>query len=794
MRFTTTARVFAVAFLLSASPCQAQVRKISAPLPIVAIAKANYLGTIVDLSPDGQWVAYTIRDRTKTESAQDEIYETFSRTGVPRVGMGSNVWISSTTAKELRSLTDGQGNNWAPSWSPDGKYLAFYSDRNGQAQLWLWDRSAGKSRLAAEAVVHPFIAEETPQWTADSRSILVKLLPKGMSLDDAARLTVNPKKQTSEEKTVAGSTVTVYKSAEDGKSNDSQPTGQDNIQAHAEMNAFIGDLAMIDIASGRMELFAQGYKPCWYRISPDGKHIAFVTEKGWAVGNLFRNLYDLLVVPISGGHPRVVAENIESLNILFETVSWSPDGRTLSYTDLTGQGSKGECFLVSVEEGKPRKATEAPHPSFGSGFRAPLWNSHGNSLYFLAGNAVWKVSLVNGSASEVATIPHKKLLEIVSPNGGGRFWSPDGGKSVTVITRDEVTKTMAFYRVDLQTGVSARLLEENKEYRVPAILFMDVSDSGQVVFAAQDAQHTDDVWIADASFRSPGKLSNANPQLDSYLMGASRLIEWRSTDGQILHGALLLPANYEEGKRYPMIVHVYGGEFLSDRVNRFGLGALQLWTANMQLFATRGYAVLLPDAPLRVGTPMQDLAKTILPGVDKVIEMGIADPDRLGVMGSSYGGYSTLALIVQTTRFKAAVVHAGYGNLIGDYGEMSKEGAARSITLAENGQNRIGGTPWQYRDRFIENSPVFYLDRVQTPLLISHGSKDTNVPSFLADEIFVGLRRLGKEVVYAKYEGEGHGLAIYANQVDYLARVFAWFDDHLKKPEDKKPMSEQKPN
>ena len=793
MGFTTTARVFALAFLLSTSPCQAQVRKISAPLPIEAIAKANYLGTIVDLSPDGQWVAYTIRDRTKTESAQDEIYDAFSRTGVPPVGRGVNVWISSTTTNESRNLTDHQGNNWGPSWSPDGKYLAFYSDRNGQAQLWLWDRSTGKSRLAAEAVVHPFIAEETPQWTADSRSILVKLLPKGMSLDDAARLTVNPKKQTSEEKTVAGSTVTVYKSAEDGKNNDSQPTGQ-NIQSHTEMNAFIGDLAMIDISTGKTELLAQGYKPCWYRISPDGKHIAFVTEKGWAAGNLFRNLYDLLVVPLPTGHPRLVAENIESLSIFLETVSWSPDGRTLSYTDLTGQGSKGECFLVSVEEGKPRKATDAPHPSFGSALRAPLWDSQGNSLYFLADNAVWKVSLVNGSASEVAKIPQKKLLEIVSPREGGRFWSPDGTRSMAVITRDAVTKTMAFYKVDLQTGVSTKLLEENKEYRVPATLFMDVSDCGPVVFAAQDAQHTDDVWIADASFRFPRKLSNANPELDSYLMGVSRLIEWRSTDGQILHGALLLPANYEEGTRYPMIVHVYGGELMSEWVNRFGLGALQRWMYNMQLFATRGYAVLLPDSPLRVGTPMQDLAKTVIPGVDKVIEMGIADPDRLGVMGSSYGGYSTLALIVQTTRFKAAVMHAGYGNLIGDYGEMSKEGAARSITLAENGQNRIGGTPWQYRDRFIENSPVFYLDRVQTPLLISHGTKDVNVPSFLADEIFVGLRRLGKEVVYAKYEGEGHGLAIYANQVDYLTRVFAWFDDHLKKPEGKKPTSDQKPN
>ena len=222
------------------------------------------------------------------------------------------------------------------------KYLAFYSDRNGKAQLWLWERSSGKSRLAAEAVVHPFVAEETPQWRADSRSILIKLLPVGMSLDDAARLTVDPKQQRSEENKVAESTVTIYRSSPQEGNNNNQSRPNRNIRPNTQIAAFIGDLATIDITSGKVKLLARGYKPCWYRISPDGKNIAFVTEKGWAEGNVFRNLYDLLIVPISDGNPRVVADDIESLAILFETVSWSPDSKQLSYTDLREQGSKGE--------------------------------------------------------------------------------------------------------------------------------------------------------------------------------------------------------------------------------------------------------------------------------------------------------------------------------------------------------------------------------------------------------------------------------------------------------------------
>jgi len=132
-------------------------------------------------------------------------------------------------------------------------------------------------------------------------------------------------------------------------------------------------------------------------------------------------------------------------------------------------------------------------------------------------------------------------------------------------------------------------------------------------------------------------------------------------------------------------VYVYGGAMLSNKVNHFGFGDAGF--GNMQLFATRGYAVLAPDAPTKLGTPMVDIAKTILPGVDKIIEMGIADPDRLGVMGHSFGGYTTLSLIVQTKRFKAAMAADGYADAIGHYGQMDKSGSAFGTSIAEQGQD-----------------------------------------------------------------------------------------------------------
>ena len=160
----------------------------------------------------------------------------------------------------------------------------------------------------------------------------------------------------------------------------------------------------------------------------------------------------------------------------------------------------------------------------------------------------------------------------------------------------------------------------------------------------------------------------------------------------------------------------------SNNVNRFGLVGIGAF--NMQLLATRGYAVLFPDAPLREGKPVADLMRTVMPGVDAAIEQGYADPDRLAIMGQSYGSLNTLAIITQTTRFKAAVITAAvaHPDLFADY--------LGSTGYYEQGQGNMGGTIWEYHDRYLENSPLFLFDRIETPLLIGQGERDGDlVPS-----------------------------------------------------------------
>jgi dipeptidyl aminopeptidase/acylaminoacyl peptidase len=348
------------------------------------------------------------------------------------------------------------------------------------------------------------------------------------------------------------------------------------------------------------------------------------------------------------------------------------------------------------------------------------------------------------------------------------------------VFREGATKKTGAARVDLASGKSRTLLLRGDLHRARTFT-TDVSPDGkQIVFGRQDATHPEDLWVAGADFSSTRRLTQINPALEGFTYGTTRLVDW-SGNGKTLRGALLTPAGYESGKRYPTIVNVYGGSSRSNSLFRFGLSGAGV--ENMQIFATRGYAMLLPDTPidLEKHAPMSQIAAGVLPGVDRVVEMGVADPDRLGVMGHSYGGYSTLSLVVQSPRFHAAMASASISNLISMYGEF-QNGESGGIGYLEKGQGNMGDTPWKERERYIANSPFFFLDRVQTPVLLVHGGLD--VPEN-AEQTYVALKRLGKPVELAIYEGEQHweGTWGYANQVDYWKRMLAWFGRYLKNPE-----------
>jgi dipeptidyl aminopeptidase/acylaminoacyl peptidase len=731
-----------------------------APLPTEVALSERSIGlySAIRLSPDERRVAYTICDPRRVPQEPDPRYQAHSRTGVWRFGLGCDVWVTDTASGESKNLTGATGSNWAPNWSPDGRHLAFYSDRGGSAALWVWSPESGNNRQLSQVIVRPW-GTSPMAWTPDGRSLVAPVLPQGTTLEQAANLAQPAPAPAAPKSGKDEATVTVYRSAP-------SPDSPDRASATGVWSTEFqrADLGLFDVESGNVRRSVTGEKVSGFWVSPDGLRLAVMLDRGFSAAQSQQPLYDLKVLAIAGGAARTLAERVPQAVV--PGVTWSPDGKSIAYLTVSG-----DCFLVPAAGGPSRKITltGTPRPLYGIDETVvPVFDSRGRALYFLSRGALWKVALEGGSPAVWSKLDGRQLKAVV-PGGSA--------DSLLLITRDEETKQEGYYEASLATGATRKVWEGPRSVgRDPA--FRVAAGAGSIVFAGQDAARAEDLWILSRGASEPRRLTHVNPAFDDFVMGEGRLVEWWNADGKKLKGALLLPAGYQEEKRYPTVVFVYGGGLLSDSIHTFGMRGAWGSDDNFQLLATRGYAVFLPDAPSDWKDQMRDLPKNVLPGVNRIIELGIADPERLGIMGHSNGGYSTLALITLTQRFKAAVMRAGLGNLVSFYGEMGKNGTHYGLGVAEHAFGM--GTPWDSRNRYLENSPIFYLDRVETPLLIVHGSIDDAVAPFLAEEVFVGLRRLGKEALYARYEGEGHSLASYVNQLDYCNRMIAWFDEHLK--------------
>jgi dipeptidyl aminopeptidase/acylaminoacyl peptidase len=773
-QLTTVLLVVAYAVCLPHASAAAKTKQ-GKPLTIDDALKTHSFSgfgrSSIAFSSDGKWLAYVARDNKTNRS--EERNGTF-RSGVPLGTTGDDVYLLNLATGDIRDLTGGKSENWLPTWSPDGHHLAFLSDRDGsgQAKLWVWNAISNELTKVCDIAVRT----DEIEWMPGGKGLLFTALPEGFSVNDYVRkLTSNVGGDQLVTSRPSGSTAVVY------ESNATQQGGNGPQSDPWNLNYALRDLVLVDLASGTSKVIVHGQRIATFQISPDGSRVVYTIPTRFERAGSQQILFEIVTLSIKENRQRVMASDVR-LDYDGAEFSWAPSSAMISYHTGGMEEKFKDCYIVTVAEGSPRnvskfsQVTRATHRKSST----PLWDEKGG-LYFIEDGALWRASLEGAESVKVAEIPNRQIVALIS-RSHNLLWTVDNGRATVVVTHNDLGKEDGFYKLDLENGSIGKLLEHGQCYTCVNVepQYAVAADGRRLGYFSEDAQHPPDLWLSDSHFASPRRLTDLNPRFDDYSMGAARLVSWLSDDGERLQGALLLPVGYQEGKRYPLVVFVYGGVSLSNNFDHFGL--MWIGTFNLQLLATRGYAVLLPDAPQHVGTPMFDLAKTVLPGVSEVIELGIADPDRLGVMGQSYGGYSTLSLIVQTKRFKAAMVADGYADNLASYGTMNKDGTAYQTAIEEQGQGLMGGTPWQFRDRYIENSPVYYFDRLETPVLILHGANDTTVIPILGDEVFVALRRLGKTVEYVKYEGEDHSPLYwsYANQVDFCNRMVAWFGRYLR--------------
>lgn len=345
----------------------------------------------------------------------------------------------------------------------------------------------------------------------------------------------------------------------------------------------------------------------------------------------------------------------------------------------------------------------------------------------------------------------------------------DAAKPLNLRTFDNTTKHAGLYR-DRVGGSAApeRIMMAPKSWP----LLQKARNAEQYLATRADYREYPDLWTGP-SFDRLTRISDAMPEQAKYSWGDVELVKWLNSDGVELEGLLYKPEGFDPAKKYPTVVYFY--EQLSDGLHNYVRPAGRN-VVNAPVYTSLGYLVFMPNIHYTPGYPGPSAVKAIVPGVQSLIARGIVDPKKVGITGQSWGGYQSAYVITQTQMFAAAVPNATVVNMTSAYGGIRwASGVERAIVNYERGQSRIGGSLWEYPERYIENSPLFYLDRVTTPVLFMANDNDGAVPWYQGIEFFVAMRRLGKEAYMVNYNGDEHNPRKYANQKDIDRRMQEFF-------------------
>ena len=307
--------------------------------------------------------------------------------------------------------------------------------------------------------------------------------------------------------------------------------------------------------------------------------------------------------------------------------------------------------------------------------------------------------------------------------------------------------------------------------------FIKKSAKGNFIIQIENFTQAPDYWLAGPDMKPIERLTDLNEQTKDFKFGNTSFISWNDPQGAKQTGILYTPEDYDPAKKYPMIVYFY--ETMSQDIFMFYPPAPTTSTINPSMYVSRGYVVFMPDIRYEIGWPGKSCLNIVESGTKYLIEKGVADPERVGVQGHSWGGYQVAYLITQTDIFKCACSETAVANMTSAYSGLRAGAGKPRMFMYEATQSRIGGTLWDRQQNYIQNSPIFFLDRVTTPLLSRHSDADEAVPYSQGLELFLGLKRLGKEVWMFNYKGDGHNIKKRDIAVDWSRRMDEYFDYYL---------------
>lgn len=695
-------------------------------------------------------------------------------------GTGNGLYVLDLTSRALRPLDTSEQRYAQLAWNDDGSAVAVLRGFDGEelAQrnnvLLTFRRGAGgfERTLFDPAVSAAFpdgmvLSElRSLDWSEDGRRIFV-----GIKEQEAAE----PEEDEEDDETA---NVDVWhwqdervQSIQQVRANRDRQSTYTSV-VHLDEGVFVQltDEAMPSISLSEDGTFGVGRydKPYRYEITWGGSRA------------------DYYHVDVFTGERRLMIEG------LGRSMGLSPDGRWYAYLrDET-------VFVRNVESGAVSDLTEVAgvdfvdrqddHPYELPTYGVTGWSEDGEWLLLRHRYDLWAVPLPGNDGDPVnvtAGLGDRdsiRFRRVDLEAGGGGF---GGGGGADAIDLSEPMLLSAYGDRSKKSGYfTVRFGEEPQP-----LIFEDASvgslrkaeDADRVVFTQQSFVEFPDYWVADdlsvPALSAARRVTDANPQQSEYAWSPGAvLVDYTDERGNELQATLSLPAGYEEGRRYPMLVYFY--ELMSQNHHRYSMPAYDD-RPHFSTYTSNGYMVLRPDIVYTTGRPGDSALDDLTSAVQKVIDLGYADPDRIGLQGHSWGGYQSSFVVTQTDLFAAVVTGAPVTNLTSFYGELYKSSGNPQQGITERGQVRMGVSPYEDWDLYVSQSPVHQAEGITTPFLILHGTEDGAVDWHQGLEFYNAARRLGKEVILLSYPGEGHHLSNEANQKDFQIRMKQFFDHYL---------------